>query len=478
MGVSFGLPCALAQCACNAQNALAKRHLTAPKYKARSNFRNVFLGPLKNTLRAAYQSSLVNNFADEWRVGKKVVKLAQIDRSKIVDVLKCTRAKSFVKFEVGYKIPSKARLIQGHVNEATAYEHPDEYAAFGAALKIISGHTFDDSGIAIRFVYAGGYNHDELSDLLTEARDSFGPHTLYDERDGVNWDSTMQQPTLMAEALVYEMLSMRVIEAFRARHGFCSGAIKCKLRTQARTFTRVFYTTAWKRLSGDWNTSYGNTVISMIITFVTLTELPPHLRPRKALCMFMGDDYLGVYGYTEKVCPKMLASALNHNETSMGIEPVRGIFDDPLFVHFISLSVWPKKDGGLQFVPMPARQLRKLFWAATRVLPQQQLAYRNGLCVAFWPVYYGFALMMKFLKCHYTPGITPLPMDWWNFPLSDRIRDVNWQFGFSWKYGIPYSATTFDWSPPDQAGWFESPVVDWMLAIEVLDPQDRKQCIS
>lgn len=428
---------------------------------------------------------LGNNLEDQWRTGKRQIKLMMIDKSKIWDETKPHAAKSFVKLEVGHKVPTKARLIQGNKNEATAYEHPEEYAAMLLTLKDLSNHAFESGGIRFQFVAACGYSHNALSDVFSQMVAEAGPYVLYDERDGSNWDSTMNKRLLSAELLVYDMLKMRATESFLKRHSNVRGKIRCRLDTLTKDVVNIVYTTAWKRLSGDWNTSIGNTIINIIVAFVALTELPVHLRPTRVSALVMGDDYAGVYSFAQAVDPKAFSAAMNAGEKSMGITPERGIFSHPCDISFISMDVWPRRCGGYQFVPKPARLMNKLFWAVKRLHPSMIPAYRNGICIAMWPVFHGFEMMMKFLKHHYTPGVRALPIEFYGYwhqhdAFTTTVRDVDWQWGFVYRYRCPYGASTFDWPRDLGAGGalLNHPLVDHMLEVESADPQSRPRCLS
>jgi len=439
----------------------------------------VFLRHLKQPLRLAYDAALTQNLRDEWRVGKQRTKLAQIDKSKVFDQPEYHKAKSFVKFEVNHKVPSKARLIQGNQNECTAYENPAEYRAISQALKMLSKETFNIEGVQFQLVYAGGYNHNDLSDLVTSWLHQ-SQRTLIDERDGKNWDSTMQEPTLKAERLVYEMLKLDSAKSFKARCEWVRGKISCK---NASGIFRIYYDTVMKRLSGDWNTSVGNTIVSIIICVCTVLGLPVHLRPNCVRALFMGDDYLGFYSFRDLPDPRDLAAALSHGEALLGITPIRAIFNDPLHVSFISLGIWPRHNGDYQFVPHPARQLRKLMWAAKRLHPKHAEDYRSSLCIAFWPVYHGFPMMMKFLKLQYTKKNPKFSFDdkdsqWWLTPQTTVARDVNWRLGFMCKYELPFSALSFEWPIFKGCAVLHHPIVQYMLDIEGQDPHERVMNLS
>lgn len=403
----------------------------------------------------------------EWRIGKSEAKLMQIDRSHLYELVKPQKAKSFAKREVNVEVPSKARLIQGNANEVTAYEHPEEYAIMNYIMKSLVGQPFEWCGVRCHFVYAGGHNHDELSDLFTAAAHQPG-WNLYDERDGKNWDATMCYELLKAEAAVYDMLKLQSFQRFLQRCAKVIGTVRTKANSR---HILIKYITAWKRLSGDWNTSVGNTIISMVIVFTVIKLLPEHLRPRSWFALFMGDDYLAALNYATAISPIDFTRAMNHLEASCGITPVRGVFTDPLRCSFISLGVWPRLDGGFQFVPNPGKQMAKLFWAADSKYRKQWRRYAHSIAVSFWPVYWGFPVMQSFLRQHYDRTLTPLKLSKYMVePLSRRSGVVNWREGFVYKYRLPYGA--LDFAMPGTGVWHH-PVVTEMIRIEGLDPPDR-----
>lgn len=466
VGITFGRPIALARCISNAHNALVHRHLATPQNKINILIPNYLLTILFPILRPRYFQALTQNLEGQWRVGRGQAKLEAIDHSKIFHEAQWHKAKSFVKFEVGVSMPTKARLIQGNQNEFTAYEYPEEYAAFSEALK--EAIEFEHSGVTFKFQYAGGCDHDQLSEMFTDAYMSAGAHVIIDERDGKNWDSTMQYETLKCEGELYEALGMSAAEAFFARASGVKGTISYPKKGW-KSF--ISYVTRWKRLSGDWDTSVGNSLISMLITIFTIVSLPQHLRPLNVFALFMGDDYLGVYRFAERVAHVDLKLALDHYEALCGITPMRGLFTDPLLISFISLGLWPRHEGGYQFVPHPARQLVKLFSSVRPLAAAQLDDYQTSLSIAFWPVYWGWPLMMKFLKKHYTKPTTKMTCQFYfHRMLTGRCRHVDWCSGFVAKYEIPFVSTHFE---VGDALFQRHPVVDHMLRFENADPAAR-----
>ncbi len=471
-GLAFSYPAMLSQCHVNALNALTNRHLSLAPNKCSAHLANPFLMVFKRLCRGIAFELFPDLENGDWRIGKPTHKLQNIDRSHLYDRVEPNKAKSFCKREVNVAVPTKARLIQGNHNEVTAYQHPAEYGIMNAIMKALRNHEFDWCGVKCKFVYAGGLNHDDLSELFTQEATRSG-HVVYDERDGKNWDATMNFQLLNAEAQVYEMLKLRSAAVFLQRCAKVRGVI----RTKAHGASVVIkYLTAWKRLSGDWNTSVGNTIISMIIIFTVIKALPPHLRPERWCGLFMGDDYVGILNYVRRPSLIDLKNAMNDLEQACGITPVRALFEDPLRVSFISLGVWPTRSGGFRLVPNPGKQLAKLFWAKDNKFRHNVTAYSHTIAVSFWQTYHGFPLMMRFLKHHHRPGTNLVQLDRYVVePLTQAVNDVDWRSGFVYRYALPFTATDFDF-PKEHAVWHH-PVVQHMITIESLDPHERPGAI-
>ncbi len=412
---------------------------------------------------------------EAWRAGKPLTKLTRIDYSRAYDAVRCDAAKSQVKKECVSKdedtLPTKARIIQGNVNEHTAYTLPWEYYVMSKALQ--NEINFTKDGIEFRLQYAGGMSHDALSDWLTDVVGSFRD-PVFDERDGANWDATMQEGTLRAEAAVYKACGLDVVEQYLKRCAGVNGKIFVK---EGRIVQVIRYHTAWKRLSGDWNTSTGNTIISMMVVVVTILALRGHLRPTRVAALFMGDDYLGIYEYAHRPPLGPLKDELDRLDSMAGITPARALTFDVMKVSFISLGVWPTYAGNLVFVPHPAKQLNKLYWAVKHVPKKHQGAYAGELSRAFWPVYWGFPMMMQFLKRHFNTLTCDLTrytdsLEYWYHGLARRAHNINWPLGFVSKYDLPFTATNFKW-PEGRCAILHHPVVELMLRFELADPCDR-----
>jgi len=459
----------IAQCAFGAHNALTSRHLLPPANRVVAKNFNFFLSPcVKPFLQAYYAQSWLSVTDWDLESGRTAAKRQLIYHSRAFDHPRYDRATSFPKREVNSGEPRKARLIQAQVSESSAYNHDREYYAVLKALGCLGDHEFLLHGVKCTFVYAGGHNHDSLSDLVSVWLAEPGVFCI-DERDGKNWDATMQLETLTAEYDIYASLGMYAAQDVRRRFQEVVGRILVKY---GKTRIKMKYKTMYKRLSGDWNTTAGNTIISMMVVYHTLGQLPEHLRPTKVQALFMGDDYWAKYTFNKLPNLCDLHAALDFFDSQMGITPERGIFLDPLATTFISLTLWPRKVGGYQFVPKPAKQLRKLFWSPKRVSPRHRQMIVNGMCICLWPVYQGFELMQKFLKHHYVPAAGHLKYDHFFGSMFTKVgRDVDWGGGFLSKYSVPFQATRFDLPPGYWVAYH--PVIDIMLREEEADPKDR-----
>lgn len=462
----------LSQCPINVLNALTMRHLSLAPNQCVARLHNPFLTVFKKKIQEVAFSKWPELQSGEWRIGKPLHKLLNIDRSRMYDKVAPHKSKAFAKREINVAVPSKARLIQGNKNEATAYEHPEEYAVMTAVVKSVGDSEIEVDGVKCRFVYAGGKNHTQLSDLVSAELER--GHVVMDERDGKNWDATMNARLLAAEASVYELLKLKSADRFLQRCANVKGVVRC---LGAVGFTIIKYITAWKRLSGDWNTSVGNTIISIIIIFTALKHMPPHMRPTHWTGLFMGDDYLGFMRYPDGVDHRSLFNYMNDIESSCGITPIRALFTDPLRVSFCSLTLWPRRCGGYQFVPNPGKQLAKLFWAKDGSYLKRIHAYRTAIAESFWKTFHGFELMQKYLKHHFAALATGVVLDKYvTEPLVTEVADVDWRSGFVYKYGIPFDALSFEF--PTEDGVWHHPAIVHMIKVESLDPPERQGALG
>lgn len=469
LGLTFGTPTVLAKCQHNALNALYKRHLTLPPNRVTIPFHPSFLTQVRRKFEAIFKYQLAED-EGKWKARKTTAKLASIEQSHVFDKLTLQRAKSFVKREVSVKVPTKARLIQGNFNEVTAYYKPDVYKAIS---HLFQDFAFKECGVDFVLRYTSGCTNLDISRMYSEEVARNG-EKLYDERDGKNWDSTMQQEHMVLESQVYSVFDAEVGTNHLRRSTSCKGTISTSDYV-------IKYRTAWKRLSGDWNTSVGNSVVSMAICITAILSLPDDLRPKRVFAMFHGDDYLGVYHYDKAPPASVLNAAMADAEAKCGITPVRNVFTDPLKVEYISLSAWPAYDGSIVFIPKISNMLVRLFHSTNEPCWHTGHDVRATI-TALRPSFNGLRFVERFFSWH--AACWPKNKRQYAGPnflrdqhaldkLPTTLPSVNWAYGFAHKFRVPITALDFELPKKRRAYFLRHPVVDLIFDCEHADPDQR-----
>lgn len=469
-GLTFGVPTVLAACQHNALNSLGLRHLTEAPNRSVMPMHPCFANQIR--ILAEKNKTEIYKNVGMWKTTRPAHRVQQIEKSQVYDRIVLDKAKSFPKREVTTGIPTKARLIQGSYNDATAFRHPDMYRHIANTVKHLE---FVQDGVKFDLHYTSGKTTQELASLLTDFHQRSGYH-LYDERDGKNWDATMQEPLLRFEASLYAFFDADISEHCLTRSTHVKGIIKLKA-------SFIKYITSWKRLSGDWNTSVGNTLISMAIIVTTILALPSNLRPRFVRGLFMGDDYIGMYEYSQPVCRQSLLHAMNHFESRCGITPVRGITTDPLKLQYISLVVWPKKDGSFAFTPRITSILSKLFYSIHHRTAHTRQDIISS-CNMFLDVFRGCRFVERFLVSHRNCwGAQPCksrrtghvhaiyPQLNYNGLVSDS--GIDWQLGLILKHDLAITSFDFDYPDPLTCAAATHPAVTRLYILERQDPDVR-----
>jgi len=284
----------------------------------------------------------------------------------------------------------------------------------------------------------------------------------------------MQEEHMRFEASVYALFDAQVAANHLARSGPTKGTI-------AHKDYLIKYVTKWKRLSGDWNTSLGNSIVSMAICITAILSLPSHLRPRRVFAMFLGDDYLGVYNYNRAPPPNIVNAAMGDAEAKLGITPVRGVTNDPLLCEYISLTAWPCYDGTIQFLPKLSNMWTRLFYSS------KPPCYHTGHDVsatitALRPSFTGLRFMDRFFAWH--KARWPKSKRVYNGPnylrdadalgkLPREVPSVNWNYGFVHKFRIPLTCLDFELPSGDDAHILRHPAITHIFALEHTDPDTR-----
>jgi hypothetical protein len=271
----------------------------------------------------------------KWPRGKQEA----IDVSERRDEVRPELLKSMIKREINHSMPTKARLIQFYHNMATqAAFGPD----FTTLQKSIFGWSKSFRHRGVRVTYASGLNPGQLGKWLSDALDRF-PNPWFYERDGKNWDATMQR--------FHHLLKQRIYSAYSpGLAAFVERGFECRAYCELPngTFSYIIKGTV---KSGHNDTTLGNSIINACIALECCIALG-----LEAEILVAGDDLLVVCNAN----PEGLAAL----EAEFGIKPEARVFRSYLDVSFIS-GCWLAGNGGFIFVPKLGRLLARLWWTAS-----------------------------------------------------------------------------------------------------------------
>jgi len=469
-----------------AVDALVKRHLAAPTNPI-DTFSVEFLTLLTEPVRQQHQSLCAfDNGA--WQVGRGVGKLQAIADSIALDDEEPDRVNMMLKKEVcivrleGGPLPKKARGIQFCTNLRTAYQNAAEQYSFGESLARATVNSVAFRGVLFNVVYTADMTPKQIAAFATaaEIRRSSFPYSFLDERDGKNWDANVQSCHRHALADWYGEVNPLLGEL--ARRGI---SVRGRYRQGDALIT---YEVEGTVKSGHWDTSSGNAALNIEVTVRAITSLPLAIRPTEVRGLVMGDDLLLWLFFDSPVEPKDYAAAINKAERALGIDPVRGIFSDVLYVSFCSMTFYWTCNGSLAIVPKMGRTLAKLFWTVTPLQRRDPTRFASTIAHAFYPMYHGFQPMREFLKHHmHAP---PLEMGDFNgegLPYVMRTSEIPRWEGVHWLEG---NLAKYDLLPGTleempailaavgAAGSVKHPAVDLMIEADMSDPPERRGVLA
>lgn len=273
--------------------------------------------------------------------------------SRREDDLKPGRLKAMVKKEAHHKKLTKARLIQYYPNLRTQSE-------FGWLFSLLQKSVFAwANGFefrGIRITFASGMSGDDLSEWMTRVHDRFGQPWFY-ERDGKNWDSSMQRFHHDLKMLLYAAVDpafAAFVEAGFVSMGmvpFEDGVFKYRICGTVK--------------SGHNDTTLGNSLINAMIALEALVAMG-----LEGEILVAGDDLL--------VATRVDPTGLDVVERSLGITPEWRVFRDYLDVSFIS-GVWLRGSDGFLFLPKLGRLFARLWWTVHPPPPRKMEAYRASV---------------------------------------------------------------------------------------------------
>jgi hypothetical protein len=328
----------LRKCACNAHNALCHRHGTK-QHSARRSLAGTladfiaYLRPAEGAY-AHHPMRVFENWLRKWAEGKQ----RSILKSREWDEMLPGKVKAMVKREVNHKRPTKARLIQFYVNLMTQSAFgPAFYALQKTLCEVLRNAPINDR---IDVTFASGMTAQQIGEWMETTR--LRGAVCYYERDGKNWDASMQKPHAEFRAGVYEVFDRDLADFAR----------KCNVVKGTGVFPGhlLRYAMKYTVKSGHNDTTLGNSLINAAIAYASLNLLKV-----EASVIVAGDDLL-VACYQQVSC-----DALKAIEADFGIQPEARVLTDYRQTTFIS-GMWISDGVKIGFVPIPGRLFARLWW--------------------------------------------------------------------------------------------------------------------
>jgi len=367
------------------------------------------------------------------------------------------RVKGHLKHEVLTKRPTKARLIQAHWNERTAYDFAAEYKAFHLALCGCSGLDVVVGRTHATVHFAMGLNPSELASIVA-SWEQLG--WLY-ESDGTNWDANIQSQHLGLKLALYESL-----DPLLARHAkrWC-GRFVGKVLFGGLHPTHVAYSGEDTVKSGAPDTSSGNSLMraELFLRAVSSLGVPwVHV-------VVMGDDLLACVPHGFSV------SQLLRAERAFGVAAKGAGFAHLEQVSFIS-STFPAMGGQRYMVPLPGRILAKLGWTVHPVTVRTRGGYVRDVFRPYSAIFTGLEFFEQWIAWHMrvpyqrqTPSaLAPKP------PVhTPPTQPVDWARLWALRYCADLPVWRFGGLESSKAWLVHAPEIVRIIQVDLVDPEDR-----
>jgi len=457
VGLATRLSYVCRSCACNAARALCHRHGVKPPTPTKEfgSFAR-FLERVQNEVRSIYIGHYAY-WSEAWLLKWPKSKRDGIERSQDEDKPQPGRVKAMVKREGGHDMPSRPRLIQYYCNLATQ-------ALFGVeffALQKSYTELFRRREVApgIRVTFASCMNADDLGQWMTDVLRDI-PNAMFYERDGKNWDSTMQRMHHDLKLLAYKPAGERLAAFVEA--GF---AVKGKAARGALKYSLIGTTK-----SGHNDTTLGNSLNNAAIAAESMEALG-----LSGDVIVAGDDLLAV------VAGDFDERALSAEEAKYGIVPECRKFASARDVSFVS-GIWLDAGDTWRFMPKPGRLVARLFWTTHPPPPRKVDAYRNGIVLGLRATCGGLPVLGAFLDAHYTVGVKAdvahdkraLSFTW---ACSEDIAKLDVMRSFCDRYDLDPSAIAdcelFLTRCAGKVGLISHPVLDRLMEVDLADIHAR-----
>ncbi len=390
VGPTFSVPWVCRSCQCNAVNALVMRHgVTQPLVRRKLTRSHRFA-----SLISGVYGSLLVSYYDQWIYKWPLSKQIAIKYSDRHDRFAPGKVKSFVKREVVTDEPSRPRLIQGYKTLTTQARFGPEFTVFQKALVTVCDRFEIFPGITITM--ASGMNADALAQWMELSLLSCRRRPYFIERDGKNWDATMQKMHHLTKLFYMRYCSPQL--ASFVEKGFRS--VGTVLGEQGRLIYRLNGTVK----SGHNDTTSGNSLINMLICADTLRlcGLSGHV-------IVAGDDALIV------VDGKPDLDLYLSVEKDFGIVPKARLFTDVIDVSFVSGHWVPIGDGHFIFAPFLGRLLSKLWWTVSPPAAKKIDDYRYSVVMGLSRTCGRLPLFSHFLNIVVTRNARVMPIDKWKY---------------------------------------------------------------
>lgn len=433
-------------CSCNALFALRARHgyqqtpMDMALYGLGANeFRSVYM-PQVVTLAWHLSPSVDQVWWQKWSREKQ----KQIYQSIFLDAHRFNAVKLFVKREIYCKDTPKPRGIQMYYNLATQEASAVPICSLQKALAHVWNGTISHDGIDITF--ASGMSAASLGQWMQHRLH----YPNWIERDGENWDSSMQWGHAGPKLEMYRMFS-----------SVLGSIMRSSVNVVGRYFS-PFVTFAYRLLatvkSGHNDTSLGNSIANALVILSVM-----RLMGYTGSILVMGDDAL--VGVNE---PVDLPTYVQY-ERQCGIYPQARLFHDWRWVSFIS-GIWAPADNGLYLIPKPGRLFARLFWTVSQVSPRRVNAFRRGVVLGLKPLMDGFPIVGEWLDRHDDRETKPfVPRDkylaaWQVDGAAPVWGEVTKQW-FQERYGVSSSVVV----PKARSGYWSHPAIDSIIETDLAD---------
>jgi hypothetical protein len=461
VGLATELSWACRKCPCNATKCLTDRHLvTRPKVTSNLDLAEEWFKNCDAVARDYYIDYRTNLPRNEWMNKWSFNKRKALYESCMNDQIKPNEVELMIKVEGGHARPSRPRGIQMYRTMATQNEFGPKFYAAQKAWTATMNESLAHKGIHVTF--GSGLSYAELGEWLTVSLES--GFTRFYERDGKNWDATMQR--------LHHEFKVRRFAALDPE--FAEFVNQC-YKTTGYCFTEyglLKYTSLGTTKSGHNDTTSGNSIINAAILVQACLALG--LRAR---IIVAGDDALvalepGSGGRIPEI------------EKELGIIPDFRFFDNWEDVSFISGS-FCKTVSGHTFVPKFGRQVARLFWTTSKPghKPEKLAIFKRGVILGLLPILGGIPVMREFLEANMPEGEGPA----WDFGYKfsqvsaaefDSHQMMDW---LCRKYhttpGEIESCSRFLLCHKNKIGVIRHTLLDKFMEVDLADLSQRPLCL-